>query len=209
MNASHHRAPTLPSMSSNYPPPNYQQGPPPSAMHNQWYGPPLTGSHGNAQTGLPPSASQNVMQQPPPPTGPRPEEMDDTFLAVLGTQDMKQLRELLARSTPDVIMPTSGSGPLSQAVILTLVHRLAGAIGETSPVDEAFKTSLWWLQRASSTLNTSDPLISPYTSRVLPNVQQMLNTTKQRLSLLPGGPQLLDTTRSISDIQDTLSRKPM
>lgn len=125
MNPAHHRAPTLPSMSSNYPPPNYQQGPPPSSLHNQWYGPPLTGSHGNGQSGLPPSASQNVMQQPPPPTGPRPEEMDDTFLAVLGTQDMKQLRELLARSTPDVIMPTSGTGPLSQAVILTLVHRVS------------------------------------------------------------------------------------
>lgn len=54
-----------------------------------------------------------------------------------------------------------------------------------------------------------DPLISPYTARVLPNVQQMLNTTKQRLGLLPGGPQLIDTTRMISDIQDTLSRKPM
>lgn len=125
MNAAHHRAPALPPMNSNYAPTNYQQGPTPSALHNQWYAPPLSGSHGNGQSGLPQSASQNVMQQPPPPTGPRPEEMDDTFLAVLGTQDMKQLRELLARSTPDVIMPTSGTGPLSQAVILTLVHRVS------------------------------------------------------------------------------------
>ena len=52
-------------------------------------------------------------------------------------------------------MPTNGPGPLSQAVILTLVHRLAAAIGETPPVDEAFKSSLWWLQRAATTLNTS------------------------------------------------------
>jgi hypothetical protein len=42
----------------------------------------------------------------------------------------------------------------------------------------------------------------------VPNVQQMLNTTKQRLAILPGGPQLHDTARTITDIQDTLSRKP-
>ena len=80
------------------------------------------------------------------------------FVAVLENRledDLKQLRELLARSSPEVIMPTNGPGPLSQAVILTLVHRLAAAIGETPPVDEAFKSSLWWLQRAATTLNTS------------------------------------------------------
>lgn len=54
---------------------------------------------------------------------------------------------------------------------------------------------------------SQDPLISPYIARVLPSVQQMLNTTKQRMSIIPGGP--VDTARSISDIQDILSRKPM
>jgi hypothetical protein len=49
---------------------------------------------------------------------------DDTYLAVLGTQDNRQLRELLARSNPEVIMPLKGQSPLSQAVILTLVHRV-------------------------------------------------------------------------------------
>ena len=54
-----------------------------------------------------------------------------------------------------------------------------------------------------------DPLISPYIARVVPTVQQMLNTTKQRLSIIPGGPQLLDAARTISEVQDTLNRKPM
>jgi hypothetical protein len=54
-----------------------------------------------------------------------------------------------------------------------------------------------------------DPLISPYIDRVVPSVQQTLNTTKQRLALLPGGQPLIETTRTISEIQDTLSRKPM
>ena len=53
-----------------------------------------------------------------------------------------------------------------------------------------------------------DPLVSPYVKRVLTGVLQTLNTTKQRLSLLPGGPQLVDSTRVISDIQEALSRKP-
>jgi len=204
INAAHHRAGTLPSMGANYPS-SFQQGPPPQPLHGQWYGSSMSGNHGGQGT-LPQQSSQPVMQ---PQSAPRQEEVDDTFLQVLGTQDLKQLRELLARSNPEVIMPTTGTGPLSQAVILTLVHRLSAAIGETSPVEEAFKSSLWWLQRAAQALNTNDPLISAYTGRVLPSVQAMLNTTKQRFSLLPGGPQLIDTTRMISDVQETLSRKPM
>jgi hypothetical protein len=97
---------------------------------------------------------------------------------------------------------------LSQAVILTLVHRLAGAIGESAPVDESFKSSMWWLQRAATVLNTNDPLIAPYVARVLPSVQSMLNTTKQRIAILPGAPQVLETARAISEVQEVLSHKP-
>jgi len=127
---------------------------------------------------------------------------------VLGTQDPRQLRELLSRSNPDVIMPLKGSPPLSQAVILTLVHRLSSVIGELAPVDESFKSSLWWLQRSSAVLNTSDPIISPYVGRVIPTVNAMLNSIKGRISIIPNVPQALETARSISDIQDVLSRKP-
>ncbi|KAI0340485.1 hypothetical protein BDW22DRAFT_1485930 [Trametopsis cervina] len=157
-----------------------------------------------------PAQSQNMnnLNRTPPLLPQQSEEWDDTYLAVLGSQDTRQLRELLARSNPDSIMPLGGGGPLSQAVVLTLVHRLAAMIGEIPPSDESFKSSLWWLQRASATLNTSDPLISPYVSRVMPSVQQMLNTTKQRLAILPTSP-LIDTARTISDVQDMLSRKPL
>ena len=104
-------------------------------------------------------------------------------------------------------MPLNSTPPLSQAVILTLVHRLAAALGETPPVDESFKSTLWWLQRAASVLNPSDPLISPYVTRVVPSVQQVLNSTKQRLMILPGGPQAIDAARTIADVQETLSGK--
>lgn len=107
---------------------------------------------------------QNIVQQIP---VSKFEDWADTYLAVLGTQDLRtKLRELLARSSPVVSMPASGAGPLSLAitVIFALVRRvstivqlsiddlltsfiqLAEAIGETSPVDEAFKSSIWWLQ---------------------------------------------------------------
>ncbi|TFK54827.1 hypothetical protein OE88DRAFT_1622996 [Heliocybe sulcata] len=183
------------------------QPPPPSTMQGSWYPPPIAAPQASHPVAPPPAAPPVALGQTPPVQN---EEWDDTYLAVLGTQDPRQLRELMARSNPEIIMPLTGPTPLSQAVVLTLVHRLAAAVGETSPVDETFKSSLWWLQRAASVLNTNDPLISPYIARVLPNVQSMLNTTKQRISILPGGsPQLQDSARIISDVQDVLSRKPM
>ncbi|KAI9458037.1 hypothetical protein F5148DRAFT_1221565 [Russula earlei] len=190
------------------PPVNVPQlyGPPPQQPPQQ---PNLQGSW--FPSGIPaPQASHPALPPPTQQTPPAPTEelWDDTYLNVLGTQDIRQLRELLARSNPEIVMPLKGQSPLSQAVILTLVHRLAGAIGESAPVDESFKSSMWWLQRAATVLNTNDPLIAPYTPRVLPSVQAMLNTTKQRIAILPGGSQVLETARAISDVQEVLSHKP-
>lgn len=78
-----------------------------------------------------PQASHPAAPPPPPPPPPlaqrtppaKSEDWDETYLAVLGTQDARQLRELLARSNPEIVMPLNGPGPLSQAVILTLLHR--------------------------------------------------------------------------------------
>lgn len=68
-------------------------------------------------------------------------------------------------------MPLNSPCLVSQAVILTLVHRvsywrydyatdqapilnfqLSAVVGETQPGEEAFKNSLWWLQRAVAVL---------------------------------------------------------
>lgn len=118
--------------SGNLPPmtaaPSYQQAYQPTApvqpsgLHNQWYGPnlPSAGTTVSGPQGLPPQ-----LISPPSSSSQKAEEWDDTYLAVLGTQDLKQLRELLARSNPEIIMPSNGPGPLSQAVILTLVHRVS------------------------------------------------------------------------------------
>jgi hypothetical protein len=121
-----HRQQNLPpSTQSTYatqPHSNYPQQTQPPAIHGPWYTTPNIAA---------PQASHPIAPPPPPPplssqrSPPAPsEEWDDTYLAVLGTQDPKQLRELLARSNPEVVMPLNGPGPLSQAVILTLLHRV-------------------------------------------------------------------------------------
>lgn len=114
----HHRSGNLPPIGPNFPSSSFQQGP---SLHSQWYS--MSAPH-SAQSAVSSMGPHPLVQQPPP----KSEEWDDTYLAVLGTQDLKQLRELLARSNPEVIMPSSGTGPLSQAVILTLVHRVSGFI---------------------------------------------------------------------------------
>ncbi len=98
----------------------YGPPPPPPAQQPGMQGPWFSSS-------IPaPQASHPALPPPTQQTPPAPsEEMwDDTYLAVLGTQDLRPLRELLGRSNPEVVMPLKGQSPLSQAVILTLVHRV-------------------------------------------------------------------------------------
>lgn len=128
------RHPTLQPLSQPQPPSSYapqhssfapqqqqqQQQPPPSA-HSQWFGPNIAAPQASHPVAPPPT------HQPTPPLAAN-EEWDDTYLAVLGSQDTRQLRELLARSNPEIVMPSSGTGPLSQAVVLTLVHRVCSLV---------------------------------------------------------------------------------
>ena len=49
---------------------------------------------------------------------------DDTYLAVLGTQDLRQLCELLVRPIPEAVMPLKRQSPLLLPVVLMLVHNV-------------------------------------------------------------------------------------
>ena len=140
-------------------------------------------------------------------------------------------------------MPLNGPGPLSQAVILTLLHRVC-VIQSLLP---AWGLTYLFLARQHYRRDTAcrrgfqvctvvapegvhcfehqrtplltcfdvqpseralqEPLISPYIARVVPNVKAVLNTTKQCLAILPGGPQLMDSAKTITEIQDILVRK--
>lgn len=121
-----HRQPNLPpSTQSAY------TAQPLSSFAQQTQVPPIHGAWYSSPNIAAPQASHPIAPPPPPPLpssqrspATQSEEWDDTYLAVLGTQDSKQLRELLARSNPEIVMPLNGPGPLSQAVILTLLHRV-------------------------------------------------------------------------------------
>lgn len=111
-----------PHTSFQQPPPQPQQ---PQAMHGPWFGPNIAAPQASHPTAPPPIPPQQTFSRGTPPGPGQQEEWDDAYLAVLGTQDVRQLRELLARSNPEVVMPLNGPSPLSQAVILTLVHRVS------------------------------------------------------------------------------------
>jgi hypothetical protein len=98
---------------------NYQQQPQPPAMTGAWFPTAIAAPQASHPAAPPPTAAH--AQRTPPA---KQEEWDDTYLAVLGTHDPHQMRELLARSNPDVVMPLNSPGPLSQAVILALLHRV-------------------------------------------------------------------------------------
>ncbi len=66
---------------------------------------------------------------------------------------------------------------------------------------------LWWLQRVANLLRPDDKLIADFIPRVVPTVQQSLNTTKQRLAILPGGSGTIEAARQLTDVQEILRRK--
>ncbi|KAJ7756874.1 hypothetical protein DFH07DRAFT_919930 [Mycena maculata] len=187
----------------NYPH-NFQQQPPPPVMHPGWYGA-IAAPQASHPATMPQPPPQQSQQERTPPI--KADQWDDIYLGVLHTQDASKLRELLAHTNPELIMPLNGPTLVSQAVLLTLVHRLSAVISEIPPNDEAFKNALWWLQRTSALLRPEDKLITDFIPRVLPGVQNSLVATKQRLPLAPGGPPTLEIARNITDVQEILRRK--
>ncbi|KAL4268655.1 Enhancer of mRNA-decapping protein 4 WD40 repeat region domain-containing protein [Pleurotus pulmonarius] len=205
--AAQNMPPPAPQPPTNYGHNNFSpQTQPPAPLHTAWYSNSIAAPQASHPATLPQPNPQPQERTPVTPPV-KPEQWDEIYLGVLHTQDTTKLRDLLMHTNPDVIMPLNGPVLVSQAVILTLVHRLSATVGEAPPNDDSFKTSLWWLQRSVALLQPEDKLIADFIPRVLPNVQHSLNTTKQRLTILPGGPATLETARKISDIQDALRRK--
>jgi len=182
----------------------------PQPQNNGWNNPSIPSIQ--QPLGPPPPMISSIVNVPPAAQAPAPapapvrvEDWDSTFLNTLGQNDQKQIRDLLARSPPDVVLPVGQTSPLSQTVILALIHRLALSLTELSPADDAFKNTLWWLQRCAYSLKPNNIVIAPYINRVLQTAQNTLSTTIQRLHVLPGGPSLAETSTMVGQIQQTLS----
>jgi hypothetical protein len=107
------------------PPPQFSQPQPTGNNPAQWYQPPPIVAPQASHPTLPPPVAQVQSQQVAQAASlPPREEWDDTYLHVLHQENLQQLQDLLSRSDPDAVMPLNAHVPLSQAVVLTLIHRV-------------------------------------------------------------------------------------
>jgi hypothetical protein len=225
--------------------PQFSQAPPPppATTQTQWYQPPMVAPQASHPT-LPPPVAPAPQQAALAALPPRQEEWDDAYLHVLHQESLQQLQDLLSRSDPDAVMPLNAPVPLSQAVVLTLIHRVCASsallyetLADCPPAVDEPRRGLAHGRRvrnhdlvaparlararhhcepcrhapheSAANACTQDPLVASYIPRVLPQVQQSLNSSRQRMSILPGAPpHIVDAARSISDVQATLGRKP-
>jgi hypothetical protein len=98
------------------------QPPPPPVIHGSWYGAGIAAPQASHPATLPQPPLPQTQPERTPPI--KPEQWDEIYLGVLHTQDTSKLRDLLSHTNPELIMPLNGPSLVSQAVILTLVHRV-------------------------------------------------------------------------------------
>jgi hypothetical protein len=108
----------------NYPHPPYAQQQQKPVLHNTWYPPTIAAPQASHPATIPqPPPAQSSQERSTPPI--KPDEWDEVYLGVLQTQDANKLQDLLVHTTPDLIMPLNSPCLVSQAVVLTLVHRVS------------------------------------------------------------------------------------
>ncbi|KAL7411443.1 hypothetical protein BDY24DRAFT_443082 [Mrakia frigida] len=149
----HHRNPSLP--------PNLVQQPqPPFPM-------------------APPPPPQQQQQQPP------PMDLEDIWTETFMSNDPNALPAMISRISPqalDQMLPPDNSqaaSPLSQTLILTLVHKFTDLLSKTNLQSSLFPTALLFIQRASRFLDPRDPVVAPYSSRVLSVVLSTLSKIEE------------------------------
>ena len=101
---------------------SFQAPPPPQPqLHQQWYSGIAAPQASHPATIPQPPATQAQSERSPV----KVDQWDEIYLGVLHSQDPTKLRDLLSRTNPDVVLPVGGPPLVSQAVILTLVHRVS------------------------------------------------------------------------------------
>lgn len=106
---------------------------PPAAVHQTWYPSPIAAPQASHPATIPQPPPPPPQQQVIPPQQQQPEsignpDVNDTwesiFLPAVLSEDLRDLQRLLSRTNADVVMPLDRTGPLSQPVILTAMHRV-------------------------------------------------------------------------------------
>jgi hypothetical protein len=103
-------------------PQTFQAQPQPQ-LHQQWYSGIAAPQASHPATIPQPPVTQSQSERTPPAV--KVDQWDEVYLGVLHSQDPTKLRDLLSRTNPDVVLPVNGTPLVSQAVILTLVHRVS------------------------------------------------------------------------------------
>lgn len=117
-----------------------------------------------------------------------PPNLEDTFLTALQRQTTGATLQLVHDNAPrtDQILPLPPSkSPLSQAVLIALVHRVALALAEVPPHEPIFQTAAMWERRAVVLIDARDPSIAGYLPRVVPVVTGALQQVVNSLSRMP------------------------
>lgn len=106
----------------------------PAAPPPQWFNNAIAAPQASHPASIPQppqqqdAPSQSQSKRTPPtynPNAPKqPESWDSVYLDVLGSHDPAKLQDLLGRTNPDEILPKNGPQLVSQAVVLSLVHRV-------------------------------------------------------------------------------------
>ncbi|OCF43692.1 hypothetical protein I317_02444 [Kwoniella heveanensis CBS 569] len=168
--------------------------------------------NGSAPPSLPPAnaySSHTHAPPPPPPQGPSPSQLEDTFLTALGAQTTASTLQLVGEhiGLTEYCLPTHGKSPLSQAVLLTLLHRLAIALTELTPGHPAFAQVAGWERRTVALLDPKDANITGYISRVLSVVQGLLSQVLSNLQRYPADPATQSHVLAIRGILDIVAHK--
>lgn len=141
----------------------------------------------------------------PPPPPPPAQQLEDTFLAALSSVSVGDTISLINThyALTDYCLPINPTSrpPLSQAVMLTLFHRLALALSElaVNTADPIFARAINWERRVAALLDPRVPEMRDYYPRVVDVVKSTLGAVIVRLGPDPA-------TRALREILDVVSQ---
>ncbi|WVR09594.1 hypothetical protein IAU60_006666 [Kwoniella sp. DSM 27419] len=153
--------------------------------------------------------TQPTVSKRPGPQAPTPSQLEDAFLAALGTQTTAAIVQLVGDhlAVTEYCLPLQGKSPLSQAVLLTLLHRLAIALVEVSPAQPIFVHIATWEKRTAALIDPRDPNITGYITRVLNVVQTLLGQAMGNLQRYPADLNTQNHLNAVRSIQEVVAHK--
>lgn len=169
-----------------------------------------------------PSVGSSIKSPPSDPLGPAPthiashvppqnaQQLEDAFLNALHQQTVPATINLVRERAPqtDALFPAPpAKSPLSQAVLLTLCHRLAVALGEINPHDPIFQTVATWERLVVALIDPRDPAIQSYFKRVVGVVGPTLGNVITRLQQAGQDPLIQAHIGVIRSAAELLERK--